>query len=255
MVPKKYPQTHLTFNETIHAVPSNNSDDGKEQEADVPRPVSSNGIDFNLGTYEDCVCNDVAIPRDTDRILEQFVSMSLRIAIYLKRNGTVSSKLLDSLSIIVLNRSLGPDCNVLTSESLEPPQPIGSSQGRAASYLTDYPQIFMKKMSDIKRQLNVGRQEDNKDTEMKTGGRHSILSCKTSNTLNEKSTFIEFPICGPTSSRDSSHILPVTEKVSDDRDKIKNPQEPLRNDLSNHSEDIDENKNRSLSNSLLSKDE
>lgn len=104
--------------------------------------------DIGVYAYEDWFGSEVIIPRDTDRILEQIVLMLLRIGAYLKKEGLVSiedSK--DILKTVPASWHLQPsiECSAMNGEDTETPPHVGSSKGNIASYLRDYPHIFMKK--------------------------------------------------------------------------------------------------------------
>ncbi|CAG5031507.1 unnamed protein product [Parnassius apollo] len=192
---KPHVPTRLKFDETAYVVPSDNSVADIKNEADVLRPMSvtSNRTMSDTGTFEEWINNELVIPRDTDRILEQFVTMSLGIVAYLKKEGTDSSKFFDSLSTKAERNLMNLDCNALSSENTDPPPLVGSSKGKLASYLTDYPQIFMKKASDILQRKSESNEFEDKETENKnTDNRDSFFHSYDETVLSrEKSSFNE----------------------------------------------------------------
>ncbi|XP_072932025.1 uncharacterized protein [Epargyreus clarus] len=116
-----------------------------------PLSVTSNRTISDIGTYEDWFGNEVVLPPDTDRILEQFGLMLLRIAAYLKKEEAGTVKLFNSNSQTIVNRLNVLKCTAVANDDTDTPPDIGSSKSKVASYLTDYPQIFMKKSSDLFR--------------------------------------------------------------------------------------------------------
>lgn len=107
-----------------------------------------------MGTDEDWFGSEVLVPRDTDRILEQFVLMLLRIAVYLKKENTEPMTYLNSHTHLVSEKHDQVECSTIPSEEKETPPSVGNSKGRTASYITDYPQIFGKK-TDVLGSLNA----------------------------------------------------------------------------------------------------
>jgi hypothetical protein len=96
--------------------------------------------------YEDLLGTEVIIPRDTDRILEQFGAMMLRISAYISKEKT------DFNGVPILTHSDFSDirqgnneCTAVPPDTTDTPPFVGNSNARTASYLRDYPQIFMKK--------------------------------------------------------------------------------------------------------------
>lgn len=138
-----------------------------------PLSVSSNRTVSDLANFEDYLASELIIPRDTDRILEQFITMSLRIAYYLKNDGTTSSKYLDSFPAMLENNT--PPLHS-TAELTEPSHLVGSSKGKVASYLTNYPQIFMKKNSDIIQHSTPELNKMADKTENKGVGSRDVMS-------------------------------------------------------------------------------
>ncbi|XP_023950113.2 uncharacterized protein LOC112054525 [Bicyclus anynana] len=121
-------------------------------DAQYPLAVTSNRTMSDIGTYEDWFGSEVVVPRDADRILEQFVLMLLRIDAYLKTENADSIRLFNSNSQAFLGQYY--KCTAMPSEETDTPPLVGSSKGRMASYLLDYPQIFGKK-PDVLGNLNA----------------------------------------------------------------------------------------------------
>ncbi|KAJ8730129.1 hypothetical protein PYW07_017167 [Mythimna separata] len=119
-------------------------------EVDVMKPPVSGWSDIGTSyIYEDWFGSEITIPRDADRILEQFVLMLLRIGAYMKRGDieAVDSQMFTSAMSWHPRDTL--DCSTINADATETPPHIGSSKGNIASYLRDYPQIFNKKQSNI----------------------------------------------------------------------------------------------------------
>lgn len=113
-----------------------------------PLSVNSNRTMSDIGTYEDWFGSEVIVPRDTDRILEQFVLMLLRIGVFIKKECTDPVKFLSNSQAFLPERNK-IECPAISTEETETPPLVGNSKGKTASYLRDYPQIFMKKPSDL----------------------------------------------------------------------------------------------------------
>lgn len=113
-----------------------------------PLSVNSNRTMSDIGTYEDWFGSEVIVPRDTDRILEQFVLMLLRIGVFMKKECTDPVKFLSNSQAFLPQQSK-IECPAISTEETETPPLVGNSKGKTASYLRDYPQIFMKKPSDL----------------------------------------------------------------------------------------------------------
>lgn len=125
-----------------------------KEDTNILHPVStsSNRMISDTGYYEDWFGSEVMIPRDTDRILEQFGVMMLRIGAYLSKEGVdcndPNSQIFNS-TILPDERRNNLDSTTMPPDDTDPPPLVGSSNGRTASYLREYPQIFMKKLSDF----------------------------------------------------------------------------------------------------------
>ncbi|XP_050671344.1 uncharacterized protein LOC126969824 isoform X2 [Leptidea sinapis] len=113
-----------------------------------PSSIVANRTMSDLGTYyEDWFGSEVSVPRDIDRILEQFIIMLLRIGVYLKKDNVDINKFLNSsVNIIQIQSTI--QCAPIAHDEDETPAVVGVSKCRMASYLRDYPNIFMKKSSD-----------------------------------------------------------------------------------------------------------
>lgn len=119
----------------------------------TPISVISNRIS-ETGSYEDWYGSDVVVPRDADRILEQFVLMMLRIGAYWRKEGIISvdyDVFKRKSSHAVMLRHDSHHCSTMPSDDTDTPSFVGSSKGNTASYVREYPQIFMKKPSDLPR--------------------------------------------------------------------------------------------------------
>ncbi|XP_063824918.1 uncharacterized protein LOC135074529 isoform X2 [Ostrinia nubilalis] len=138
-----------------HATDTSAEDNTKEENDIMVHPLSttSNRIMSDTGCYDECFGSEVMVPRDSDRILEQFGVMMLRIGAYISKEGNESatSQILNSATSQVLmeHRRSNHDCTTMPPDDTDTPLLVGNSKGRTASYLRDYPQIFGKKPSDI----------------------------------------------------------------------------------------------------------
>nr|XP_049699854.1 putative uncharacterized protein DDB_G0287457 [Helicoverpa armigera] len=133
----------------INSTDTSIEEEGLESDTMKPLTISTTGWS-DIGAYEDWFGSEVMIPRDTDRILEQIVLMLLRIGAYLKKEGIES--ILDSHK---LSSAVPPswhqfdniECTTMNADDTDTPPLVGSSKGNMASYLREYPQIFMKKIN------------------------------------------------------------------------------------------------------------
>ncbi|CAH0719377.1 unnamed protein product, partial [Brenthis ino] len=138
-----------------------------------PFPIVSNKTMSDIGRYEDWFGSEVVVPRDTDRILEQIVLMLLRIGVFLGKESTDAAKFLSSSSQAYLPRARKVEC--ISTEMAETPPLVASSKGRMASYLRDYPHIFMKKPSGLLGTLSSPvRLHDNNSIVEKSQSIHSL---------------------------------------------------------------------------------
>ena len=152
MTPSVTDGTYLT---QVLSKTLNTTDTSLEEEGPDPliyRPATSGLSDIGVYAQEDWFGSEVLIPRDTDRILEQIVLMLLRIGAYMKKEGLESIKdSKDILKSVSASWYTHPNitCSAMNGEDTETPPHVGSSRGNIASYLRDYPQIFMKKQGAL----------------------------------------------------------------------------------------------------------
>ncbi|XP_060802882.1 uncharacterized protein LOC132902321 [Amyelois transitella] len=107
----------------------------------------------DIGCYEDWFGSEVRIPRDTDRILEQFGVMMLRIGAYLNKCSTDNVPIFpDSQSFLISSKRDDIDCTTLPPEE-ETPISVGNSKVNTSSYIHEYPQIFNKRHSEVRLRL------------------------------------------------------------------------------------------------------
>lgn len=92
-----------------------------------------------LESFEDFCESDLVIPRDTDRIMEQFILMLLRISAHINKQGTGLAQINSAHALGLLPNTL------LLGEDTDTPPSVGNDKTRTTSYLQQYPQIFMKK--------------------------------------------------------------------------------------------------------------
>lgn len=126
---------------------SDSSIDEGQVNGDILQPLSDASTrNIDIGTYDDWFGNEVVVPRG-DRILEQFITMLLRIGIYLNKDEAESIK--SHMFKPNVSTLWAPCENIETvsSDGSDTPPLIANSKGHTASYLREYPQIFMKKLS------------------------------------------------------------------------------------------------------------
>ncbi|XP_045771597.1 uncharacterized protein LOC123871722 isoform X2 [Maniola jurtina] len=172
-----------------------------------PLSVTSNRTVSDIGTDEDWFGIEVMVPRATDRILEQFVLMLLRIGAYLKKENAEPIGNLNSNSQAVLP-SHNQECTAMPSEETDTPLLVGNSKGGIASYLRDYPQIFGKK-PDILGALNT--------SESKVHAVRSSSSSQSAKSTKEVSTYTINPkLKNNLTTQKSSHIhINSQEKINE----------------------------------------
>ncbi|XP_041978723.1 uncharacterized protein LOC121732806 [Aricia agestis] len=114
-------------------------------------PMTSNNI-VDTNPNDDCINIEVVTPRDSDRVLDQFVTMILKIRIYLKMGLNN-----DSLHQIQINDNserdvsdLNVDQSAIYSNDVESPPSVTSLSAGKFSYIHDYPGIFLKDTSQRK---------------------------------------------------------------------------------------------------------
>lgn len=107
-----------------------------------------NRLPSDVGTYEDWFGNEIIVPRNTDRVNEQFGLMLLRISAFLRRDKNSSNQIFEPASLLSLSEPQvkNLNCPTLTDEATDTPPLVASKKSNIASYLRDYPDIFMKKM-------------------------------------------------------------------------------------------------------------
>ncbi|CAF4923065.1 unnamed protein product [Pieris macdunnoughi] len=149
-----------------------------------PLSITSNRTISDIGTYEDWFDSEVVVPRDTDRIHEQFVIMLLRIGVYLTKDKVDAAKLLNSSSLPLLFNSSNIQYNPISQDNGETPSLVGHSQGKIASYLRDYPNIFMKNPSDILTRLHSEAQIEPGDNQSVTLRSESLSSNKSTKDIS-----------------------------------------------------------------------
>lgn len=164
----------------IHA--TNTSEDTKE-DADI--------IQYNHNIVSERMLSDLGedwggadmVPRDGDRIIEQLVLMLLRISEYKRSDATDPEKLFSSNSRILLPYN-NMDCTSIHEDTETPPL-VGNSKGKTASYLEEYPQIFMKKNSET-----IQRQNESQFSTLRTV--HSQIQMEDQHKLNKCSDFEKY---------------------------------------------------------------
>lgn len=106
-----------------------------------------NRLPSDVGTYEDWFGNEIIVPRNTDRVNEQFGLMLLRISAFLRRDKNSSNQIFEPASLLSLSEPQvkNLNCPTLTDEATDTPPLVASKKSNIASYLRDYPDIFMKK--------------------------------------------------------------------------------------------------------------
>ncbi|XP_075973476.1 uncharacterized protein LOC142974824 isoform X2 [Anticarsia gemmatalis] len=181
------------------------SNEDVQMDRDVLRPLSTASNRFtDIGAYEDWFGSEIMVPRGTDRILEQFVVMLLRIGAYLQKDGieSINSQMFSTVEAA----TWAPRENIeaMSTDVTDTPPLIASSKGHTASYLREYPQIFMKKLSSdaplldcnvnqvinketttVLSHISTPSSKSNKSNEMVS---LAVESIKTVNILNEKNS-------------------------------------------------------------------
>ncbi|XP_073945284.1 uncharacterized protein isoform X2 [Choristoneura fumiferana] len=129
-------QTAVDLNETVNNI------NEVVQAYSIPNRLPS-----DLGTYEDWFGNEIIVPRNTDRINEQFGLMLLRISAFLQTEKNGPNQIFEAASMLSVSESQvkNLNCPSLTDEATDTPPLVASKKSNIASYLRDYPDIFMKK--------------------------------------------------------------------------------------------------------------
>lgn len=133
-----------------------NGDDAKV-ETNILNPLSATSNKcFESLSNEDWFGNEVVTPRDTDRILEQFVLMMLRIGVHLKKEATklTTFHMFASHSDTNAIQRNNFNSSTLTQYDADTPPLVASYSQHPPSYLREYPEIFMKKAPNLKTSLS-----------------------------------------------------------------------------------------------------
>lgn len=150
-----------------------NEDENSTNIEDTTKLTDENGVISNLTTersvflepYEDFCDNDLVIPRDTDRIMEQFILMLLRIGAHLTTQRTGPAQIYSPRAPGLLPNTL------LLGEDTETPPSVGNDKRRNTSYLQQYPQIFMKRDSNrVRTSPSTSIDESNKNLKRSENG-------------------------------------------------------------------------------------
>ncbi|CAB3230107.1 unnamed protein product [Arctia plantaginis] len=134
---------------------SDSSIDDGQVDGDILQPLSvASTRNIDVGTYDDWFGSEVVVPRG-DRILEQLITMLLRIGIYLNKDGAESIK--SHMFNPNISTLWAPCENIeaVSSDGSDTPPHVANSKGHTASYLREYPQIFMKRLSSEAPQPDV----------------------------------------------------------------------------------------------------
>ncbi|CAG9584620.1 unnamed protein product [Danaus chrysippus] len=134
---------------------SNNEEAKSSSDMAQPYSVTATRTMSDIGTFEDWFGSEVVLPRDADRILEQFVLMLMRIGAYLKKSDADLKKFLSVNSQVLSPKGNKQECQAMPTEETDTPPIVGTSKGRMQSYLLEYPDIFMRKPSDILGPHNI----------------------------------------------------------------------------------------------------
>lgn len=156
---------YTTTSRMTHSTDTDAVEDVNEELSHLqPLTINSNrNITSDTGCYEDWFGSEIMVYRDTDRVLEQFGVMMLRIGAYLSKEGAdlePNSQIFNASNTMDARERVRDtiDSSAMPPDETETPPLVGSSQGKTASYLRDYPQIFMKKPSDM-RTLSLASDE------------------------------------------------------------------------------------------------
>ncbi|KAM3964369.1 uncharacterized protein ACR2FA_001343 [Aphomia sociella] len=162
---------------------------------DILQPISitSNRLMPDVGCYEDWFGSEVTVPRDGDRVLEQFGIMMLRIGVFLNKEEDPSSSCpFNSESFMTIPQTNDIDCTNMPADDTETPLLVGSTSKKTASYLQEYPQIFMKKHSE--KLLSIS---EDKSCAKRTYSQSKKIENDTNSSLNKPEEMAD----GVTSSR------------------------------------------------------
>lgn len=154
---------------------------------DVLRPLStaSNKL-TDVGAYEDWFGSEIMVPRG-DRILEQFVVMLLRIAAYLKNDGTESINSQMFNSALTATWATRENIEAMPTDITDTP-PLVGNKGQTPSYLRNYPQIFMKKLGTEAPQTDRKMIQTKNAESVTVQRRLRTLSSKSNKSYNSNET-------------------------------------------------------------------
>ncbi|KAJ2946017.1 hypothetical protein O0L34_g4937 [Tuta absoluta] len=121
-------------------------------QADVSEPIlltplAAERKSSDIGTDEDWLGSEIIVPRDSDRILEQFSIMMLRIAVWMGTEGSDPKKMFSSFSTEMIKQNKNENSSPLQGTD-EDESLSTSNMKNAAPYLHNYPQIFKTKPAD-----------------------------------------------------------------------------------------------------------
>ncbi|GBP62862.1 hypothetical protein EVAR_44717_1 [Eumeta japonica] len=131
------------LNETNHITTSVQEQERADQQPDIADAAPTL---VDAETCDDWLCNDVTIPRGSDRVLEQFSLMMLRLATFIQREGTDPRRMFNYSESDVTQQN--PICDTNVEENEETPPQVGSKGSTTAAYLRDYPNIFRTRRAD-----------------------------------------------------------------------------------------------------------
>ncbi|KAI5651838.1 hypothetical protein NE865_00175 [Phthorimaea operculella] len=96
---------------------------------------------------EDWIGSEIIVPRDSDRILEQFSVMMLRIAVWMGTESSDPRKMFSSFSTELVKPNKNENSSPI-QETDRDASPSTSNMKNSAPYLQNYPQIFKTKPTD-----------------------------------------------------------------------------------------------------------
>lgn len=177
----------------MHSTDTSAIDLIKEDVYELPPNYFSSNRMSDTGSYEDWFGSEVVLPRSCDRILEQFVLMLLRIKVYLDKEGeqSVNSQMFNRKSSRPsMSNYEDIPCSSIATDDTDTPFQVGSSRySNTASYLQEYPQIFMKKIGDVPRSDNtvesipMQTREESEDNNNTTRSRKRIVTLSSNETV------------------------------------------------------------------------
>ncbi|KAL4712311.1 hypothetical protein ACJJTC_004073 [Scirpophaga incertulas] len=195
---------------------------------------SNQTVTGTLICYEDELPNDVITPRNTDRILEQFGMMMLRICTYLNKEVNISDSSImlnmHSESFELKHKAL--HCSTIPPANADTPPLVASSSNKKAAYLRNYPDIFMKKPDihlpsrydyDVVNCLSSRRKSHVKDDiidKIYHLSPDSVISNESLNVLNEKIS--NSSIISNYKRNTDEHLISVSQNTQENTDKGEN---------------------------------